>query len=47
METAEYVRRPFIVEAVQITPENIEELASEIGVVKTKENGHTIYSGRP
>lgn len=39
METTEYVRRPFVVEAVQITPENIEEIASEIGVVKTKDDG--------
>lgn len=34
-----FVRRPFLVEAVKITPENIDELATLLGEVKEKEDG--------
>lgn len=36
MEFKEFVRRPFKVEAVRITEENIEEIAKMIGEIKTK-----------
>jgi hypothetical protein len=36
MEFTEHIRRPFKVEAVQITKDNIEEIASMIGELKTK-----------
>lgn len=36
MEFTEHIRRPFKVEAVQITKENIAEVASMIGELKTK-----------
>lgn len=39
MEMTDYVRKPFIVEAIQITPENIQELAPEIGILRQKEDG--------
>lgn len=42
MDFTTYVRKPFIVEAVEITKENIEELAKFIGDVKERED-HTKY----
>ncbi len=39
MEFNLFVRRPFSVEAVEITNDNIEELAPSIGELKTKDNG--------
>lgn len=38
MEFTEFVRRPFKVEAIRITEENIDEIAPLIGEVKTKGN---------
>src|SRR5678815_2136873 len=42
MDFTTYVRKPFIVEAVEITKDNIEELAKFIGDVKERED-HTKY----
>jgi hypothetical protein len=39
MEFTTYVRKPFIVEAVEITKDNIEELSKFIGDIKEKEDG--------
>lgn len=39
MEFTKHVRKPFFVEAIKITNENIEELAEFIGQLKTKPNG--------
>lgn len=39
MEYQKFLRKPFIVEAVQITEENIEELAAQIGSLRHKDNG--------
>lgn len=39
MELTEFVRRPFTVQAVEITAENIEEMAERIGTVREKGNG--------
>jgi hypothetical protein len=39
MEFTTFVRKPFVVEAVEITEENIEELAPFIGVLRKKESG--------
>lgn len=42
MEFDTFVRKPFIVEAIEITNENIEAVAEFVGTVRTKENG-TFY----
>jgi uncharacterized protein with HEPN domain len=34
-----FVRKPFIVEAIQVTTENIGELAELVGVLREKDNG--------
>lgn len=39
MEFNTYVRKPFIVEALEITPDNIEEVAPLIGTLRQKDNG--------
>ena len=39
MELTKFVRRPFTVEAIEITEENIEELAQFIGTIRTKGDG--------
>lgn len=39
MEYTTFVRKPFAVEAVEITTENIEELARYIGDLETKDDG--------
>lgn len=39
LETKEFFRKPFVVEAVQITTDNIVELAPLIGQLREKENG--------
>lgn len=38
MEFSQYIRRPFVVEAVEITEENMEEVAKLVGEVRTKDN---------
>lgn len=43
MEYAKFVRKPFVVDAVKITRDNIEELAPLIGTLEYKEDG----SGTP
>lgn len=35
----EYVRKPFVVQAIEITAENIEELAAHIGTISEKADG--------
>jgi len=37
--TTSYVRRPFVLEAVEVTTDNIEELAAFIGTLKTNSEG--------
>lgn len=39
MEFTTFVRKPFAIQAVEITKENIEELAPYIGTLKHKDNG--------
>lgn len=39
MEFSQYVRKPFVVEAVEITEDNIADLAKFIGQLKTKDDG--------
>lgn len=39
MEFTTFIRKPFAVEAVKITRENIEEIAPLVGELKTKEDG--------
>ena len=39
MEFTTYVRKPFVVEAIEVTDENIEQLAELIGELRHKENG--------
>lgn len=39
MEFTNYVRKPFIVKAIQVTEENIAELAPLIGTLRQKDDG--------
>jgi hypothetical protein len=39
MDFATYVRKPFQVEAVEITKENIEEIAPMVGTLQKKDDG--------
>ena len=40
MEFNSYIRRPFVVEAVEITEENLEEVAKYVGEVKSDDEGN-------
>lgn len=42
MEFTEFVRKPFVVEAIEVTPENIEYLAQYIGTLRWKDD-HTPF----
>lgn len=47
MEFSQFVRKPFVVEAVEITVENIAEVAEYVGEVRHKEDGSPyIYVNR-
>jgi hypothetical protein len=39
LQFKDFVRKPFVVEAVEITAENIEEIAKIIGEIEEKEDG--------
>jgi hypothetical protein len=39
MEFSEFVRKPFVVEAVEVTTDNIAEIAKYVGEVREKEDG--------
>jgi len=39
MEFTKFVRKPFIIEAVEVTEDNIAEIASFIGVLHKKDDG--------
>lgn len=39
MEFTTFVRKPFVVEAVEVTAENLQEVAKHIGDVREKEDG--------
>lgn len=39
MEFTEFIRKPFIVEAVEVTTENIAEIAKYVGDIREKEDG--------
>lgn len=39
MEFATYVRKPFMVEAVEVTTDNIGDIAEFVGVLREKDNG--------
>jgi hypothetical protein len=39
MEFTTFVRKPFVVEAVEITTDNIEEVAKHVGDLRYKEDG--------
>lgn len=44
MEFTEFVRKPFVVEAIEITTENITEIADFIGILREKEDGTPFIS---
>ncbi len=39
MEFITFVRKPFVVEAVEVTKENIAEIAEHVGTLRQKEDG--------
>jgi hypothetical protein len=39
MEFNQFVRKPFVVEAVEVTEENIEEVAEYVGTLRKKDDG--------
>lgn len=39
MEFSEYVRKPFVVEAVEVTVDNIAEIAKYVGELREKDDG--------
>lgn len=39
MEFTEFVRKPFVVEAVEVTEENIADVAEFVGTLRTKDDG--------
>jgi len=39
MEFTKFVRKPFVVEGVLVTTENIEEIAKDVGTLQYKEDG--------
>lgn len=39
MEFTEFVRKPFVVEAVEVTTDNIEEIAEFVGTLRKKDDG--------
>jgi hypothetical protein len=39
MEMTMFVRKPFMVEAVEVTPDNIAEIAELVGVLRENDNG--------
>lgn len=39
MEFTEFVRKPFVVEAVEVTKENIAEIAEHVGTLRQKDDG--------
>lgn len=39
MEFTEFVRKPFVVEAIEVTEENISDLAEFIGTLRKKDDG--------
>lgn len=47
MDFTTYVRKPFSVEAVEITVDNIEEVASFIGTLRHKDNGQPYIQVNP
>jgi len=46
LEYTEFVRKPFLVEAIEITEENLEEVAKDIGAVKNGPEGRYIAVNR-
>jgi hypothetical protein len=46
MEMKTFLRRPFYIEAVEITADNIEEIAKMVGELKHNENGPYIQVDR-
>lgn len=43
LEYTQFVRKPFMVEAIEVTPENIRELAKIVGQIKFDENTGAPY----
>ena len=39
MEFQQYLRKPFIIEAIEITEDNLEELAKHIGRIRRRKDG--------
>lgn len=39
MEMTKYARKPFFVDAVEITADNIEEVAKDVGDLRSKDDG--------
>jgi hypothetical protein len=46
MDTTTYLRRPFYIEAVEITAENIEEVAKLVGEIRHNDDGPYIQVNR-
>lgn len=46
MEFSPFIRRPFVVKAVQITEENFEEIAAKTGTIEENEQGRYITVDR-
>lgn len=46
MEFAEFIRKPFVVSAVQVTEENIAEIAEYIGTLRVKDGVQYIQVNR-
>jgi hypothetical protein len=47
MEYTNFVRKPFVVEAVELTRENIEEAAEHVGILRTKRDGNPYIQVNP
>lgn len=39
MEFKKFVRKPFVIEAVEVTDENIAEIAEQVGTLRVKDDG--------
>lgn len=39
LEFTEFVRKPFVVEAIEITKENLEDIAKFVGTIRQREDG--------
>jgi hypothetical protein len=47
MEYTDFIRKPFVVEAVELTRDNIEEAAEHVGILRKKRNGDPYIQVNP